>query len=111
MGAFLFTPLIHTIMLALDLLVALCNTDAEETKACFVNENGSLERIMLDGTWVGGFTLSSGTPDEGAMYLIVDALLEGCKPDLIYSHKDEKFESTMFGYRIDDVPTDKECNL
>ena len=98
-------------MLALDLLVALCNTNAEETKACFRNENGSLEKIMLDGTWEGGFTLSSGVPEEGAMYLIVDALLEDCKPDLIYSHKGDKFESTMFGYKIDDVLTDEEVGL
>ena len=89
-------------MQSLDLLVALCDTDAEETKACFRNENGSLNNIMLDGTWAGGFTLSCGEPKEGAMYLIVDALLEGCKPDLIYSHKEETFESTMFGYVIDE---------
>lgn len=96
-------------MTALDLLVALCNTDAEETKYCHYNENGSLDNVMLRGTWVGGFTLTSGTPKEGAMYLLVDALLEGCTPDLIYSHKGEKFESTMFGYLIDDIITDEEC--
>lgn len=98
-------------MTALDLLVALCATDAEETKACFRNENGSLEKIMLEGTWFGGFTLVSGTPKEGAMYLIVDALLEDCTPDLIYNHKDDKFESTMFGYKIDDVLTDEDVKV
>lgn len=95
-------------MLSLDLLVALCKTSAEETKYCHLNENGSLDQVMLEGTWVGGFTLSCGTPEEGAMYLIVDALLEDCKPDLIYSHKGDTFESTMFGYKIDDVLTDKD---
>ena len=98
-------------MRSLDLLVALCETDAEDYKYCITNEKGSLERKMLEGTWAGGFTLKSGSPEEGAMYLMVDALLEDCKPDLIYSHKGEEFESTMFGYKIDDVLTDKDVCL
>jgi hypothetical protein len=97
-------------MKALDLLVALCETDAEEFKYTHVNENGSLNKLMREGTWVGGFTLSQGTPKEGAMYLMVDALLEGCKPDLIYQHKGETYEATMFGYRVDEILTDEELN-
>jgi hypothetical protein len=100
-------------MTALDLLVALCDTDAEEVKYCHYNENGSLDNVMLKGTWVGGFTLTCGTPKEGAMYLIVDCILEGCKPDLIYQHKkdDKKPECSMFGYLIDDMITNEECQL
>lgn len=106
MGALLLIPIIVTIMRSLDLLYALCDTDAEDVKTCILNKNGSLERTMKMGTWVGGFTLSCGDPKEGAMYLIVDALLDDCKPDLIYSHKGRKFESTMFGYEIDDANGD-----
>lgn len=98
-------------MTALDLLVALCNTDAEEWKYCHYNQNGSINKLMLKGTWEGGFTLSFGEPKEGAMYLLVDALLEKCTPDLIYNHKGETYESTMFGYLIDDVITDEEIGL
>ena len=90
---------------ALDLLVALCNTDAEDYKLVHINENGSLDRLMKQGTWMGGFTLSCGKPKEGAMYLMVDVTLNDLKPDLIYVHKGETFEAPMFGYEIDDVPT------
>lgn len=96
-------------MTALDLLVALCETDAEETKICHYNQDGSLNRVMLKGTWYGGFTLQSGEPKEGAMYLMVDVLLEDCTPDLIYNHKDDKWEATIFGYLVDDMIIDEEC--
>lgn len=87
---------------ALNLLVALCDTDAEDTKYCHRNENGSLNQVMLEGTWMGGFTLSCGQPKEGAMYLMVDVTLCDIKPDLIYVHKGETFEAPMFGYLIDE---------
>ena len=100
-------------MKALDLLVALCDTDAEETKYCHYNEKGSLNQIMLKGTWVGGFTLTSGEPEEGVMYLVVDVVLKDCKPDLIYQHKHkrEDFECSMFCYKIDEIISDEELGL
>lgn len=100
-------------MTALDLLVSLCETDAEDYKYCHINKNGSLERIMLEGTWIGGYTLTCGQLKEGAMYFIVDVPLEDNKPDLIYVHKSDKdgFEASLFGYQVDDILTDEEVEI
>ena len=95
---------------ALDLLVSLTESGAD-VSYCHYNQHGSLDQVMLEGTWVGGFTRASGSPEEGAMYLMVDTLFEDLKPDLIYQHKheDPKFECSMFGYRIEDVLSDEEA--
>lgn len=93
-------------MLSSELLLALCETDAEETKTCVRNHDGSLDRLMHFGDWFSGFERSCGKPKEGAVYLIVDALLDGLNPDLIYNRKcsEKGFESTMFGYLVEDAP-------
>ena len=90
-------------MLSSDLLVSLCETDAEENKFVVRNQNGSLNRQMFE-FYMGSHALRSGEPQEGAVYLIVDALLDGLKPDLIYTFKGENCESTFLGYKIDDAP-------
>lgn len=93
-------------MLSSTLLLALCKTDAEEIKYCHRNHDGSLDKLMHYGSWYGGLERSCGKPEEGRVYLMVDALLDGLSPDLIYNHKDlEKgFEATVFGYLVEDAP-------
>jgi hypothetical protein len=93
-------------MLSSKLLISLCETDAEEVKFCHRNVNGSLSLTMLECHWDGEYHISCGKPIEGATYLICDALLEGCTPDLIYNNKGKDYESTMFGYIIDDAPAE-----
>ena len=88
-------------MLSSKLLIALCETDAEEWKFCIRNVNGSLSRKMRG---FNGLNLVYGTPVEGGVYLMVDAFLDGVHPDLIYTNKGKKFESEMFGYRFEDAP-------
>ena len=91
-------------MLSSDLLVSLCETDAEEWKFVIRNQNGSLNREMFGFHYLGGHSLTHGTPKENAVYLIVDVLLINADPDLIYSFKGEEIESTFFGYLVDDAP-------
>ena len=66
---------------------------------------------MKNATWIGGYTLSCGKPKEGAMYLMVDVTLNDFKPDLIYVHKGETFEATMFGYQVDDIDDDESLDI
>lgn len=94
-------------MLSSDLLVALCDTDAEEWKFCIRNREGSLSRKMFR-FWEGGYKLSCGNLIEDGVYLLVDVPLDDVDPDVIYRSKffsnGEGIDTFMFGYLVDDAP-------
>ena len=88
-------------MLSFQLLNALCESGAEDVHFCTRNVKGSLDRMMKSIYWS---KRCYGKPEECGVYLMADALLENVAPDLIYSLKGKTFESTVFGYRIEDAP-------
>lgn len=94
-------------MLSSNLLVALCDTDAEEWKFCIRNQKGSLSREMFNFL-EGGYLLTCGELVENGVYFVLDVPLDNLKPDVIYRHRhfsnNEDYDTFMFGYLMDDAP-------